>query len=290
MRILLAIDASEASEAVLEEVAARPWPAGASIQVVNAVELAHPYVLGAPVVEVVQENAKLLTGRAADRLRSAGMEAEGVVLQGDPRTAIVDHAGLWRADLIIVGAHGAGALERFLLGSVSRAVLRHAGCSVEVVRAPVPAGAGYRVLLAVDGSEGSARAAKAIASLPWPPETEVRVLSAVELQLGFFRAAFEIPALDPSHLEPQREQAMQRSQQAVRGALEVLEEAGLKTSESISVLSEPPKQIIVEEAAEWNAGLIVLGSHGRRGVDRLLLGSTSEAVAAHAGCSVRVVR
>ena len=83
---------------------------------------------------------------------------------------------------------------------------------------------------------------------------------------------------------------MQRSQQAVRGALEVLEEVGLKTSESISVLSEPPKQIIVEEAAEWNAGLIVLGSHGRRGVDRLLLGSTSEAVAAHAGCSVRVVR
>ena len=51
-----------------------------------------------------------------------------------------------------------------------------------------------------------------------------------------------------------------------------------------------PKEIILQEAAEWPADLIVLGSHGNSGLTRFLLGSTSEAVATHAPCSVEVIR
>jgi nucleotide-binding universal stress UspA family protein len=51
-----------------------------------------------------------------------------------------------------------------------------------------------------------------------------------------------------------------------------------------------PKELILKEASDWGAHLIVLGSHGRRGLDRLLLGSVSEAIAAHAPCSVEVIR
>jgi hypothetical protein len=51
-----------------------------------------------------------------------------------------------------------------------------------------------------------------------------------------------------------------------------------------------PRAVILDEASKWNANLIVLGSHGRHGMDRLLMGSVSEAVAFHAHCSVEVVR
>jgi len=56
------------------------------------------------------------------------------------------------------------------------------------------------------------------------------------------------------------------------------------------VLSGNPKEVILEEAKDWNADLIVVGSHGRRGLKRFLLGSVAEAVAMNAHCSVVVVR
>ena len=290
MKILLALDASQASEHILQEVAKRPWPDGSTCELLTVVPPALPYVMG-PVAEAVEGAARKQVGRAAERLRSRQLNAKGLVRCGDPKRVILEQADAGHADLIMVGAHGGGALERFLLGSVSRPVLRHATCSVEIVRRPVrPDAHEYKVLLAVDGSDGAARAADAVAERPWPSGTEVRVLSALELHLNFFRAAFEIPALDPSHLQPQKEEAMRHAQKAIRAALEILERSGVTVTESLSVRLEPPKQIILEEAEEWGADLIILGSHGLRGVNRFLMGSTSEAVATHAKCSVEVVR
>jgi nucleotide-binding universal stress UspA family protein len=147
-----------------------------------------------------------------------------------------------------------------------------------------------KILLAVDGSEGSKHATEYIAERPWQEGTEVRVLSVVELALSGLQAAFEIPGLDAARLESQRAAAMQRSQKAIADAREVLETAGLKTSESISVLVSSPKQVILEEASTWGADLIVLGSHGHGGAVRFFLGGTSEAVARHAECSVEIIR
>jgi nucleotide-binding universal stress UspA family protein len=56
------------------------------------------------------------------------------VLLGGPRSVIIDEADKWGADLIVVGSHGHRGFERFLLGSVSEGVARHAHCSVEVIR------------------------------------------------------------------------------------------------------------------------------------------------------------
>jgi nucleotide-binding universal stress UspA family protein len=69
-------------------------------------------------------------------LRSKGLEVTTAVDWGDPRPKIIDDAAKWGADLIVVGSHGCKGLERFFLGSVSDAVARHAGCSVEIVRNP----------------------------------------------------------------------------------------------------------------------------------------------------------
>jgi nucleotide-binding universal stress UspA family protein len=104
------------------------------------------------------------------------------------------------------------------------------------------------------------------------------------------QVAFEIPALDAAHLETQRAAAMERTENAIDFARKTLENAGLRTSQSISVLVDSPKEIILQEAAGWPADLIVLGSHGSSGLSRFLLGSTSEAVATHAACSVEVIR
>jgi nucleotide-binding universal stress UspA family protein len=290
MKLLLAVDASSASQAAIHEVGARPWPAGSQVEVLTVIETCEPWTLSA-IVQEVQSVSEKLVADAANELRRRGLQASSAVVQGDPKTVILEHAAKLGADLIVVGAHGMGAVERFLLGSVSRALLRHSHCSVEIVRQGASrSGAGLKVLLAVDGSEGSRHAAESLAARPWPAGTEVRVLSAVELRLSALQAAFEIPALDAGHLEAQRAAAMERTEAVIDAARKILEDAGLQTSPSVSVLAASPKEIILQEAAAWPADLIVLGSHGSSGLTRFLLGSTSESVATHSVCSVEVIR
>lgn len=78
-----------------------------------------------------------LCKEAADTLKAAGFKQPShAVEEGNPKVVIVDEANKWRADLIVLGSHGRKGLDRFLLGSVSEAVSRHATCSVEIVRVP----------------------------------------------------------------------------------------------------------------------------------------------------------
>jgi nucleotide-binding universal stress UspA family protein len=290
MKILLAIDASPASEAAVREVAARPWPVGTEVEILSAVEPPHAWST-AEVTEQLTRQANDLVYRAAEQLRAAGIAATAQVLPGDPKSVIVDRAAATAADLVIIGTHGGGGLTQFLLGSVARAVVRFAPCSTEIVRAPAEprTGRGMKLLLATDGSSCSAHAARSIAARPWPADTEIRILSVVEFALTDFQAAFELP-FDSATNEKIRENAMRHAQEAVRDAEEILTAANLKTSESLSVLIESPAKIILDEAVSCGADVIVTGSHGRRGINRFMLGSVSETVATHAECSVEVIR
>lgn len=142
-----------------------------------------------------------------------------------------------------------------------------------------------KVLLATDGSDYSWLAARSVASRPWPAGTEIRILSVVESSASLFHVPF------PSGSEEAlRAEAMQRTQKAIQEAEEIVSNAGLRASEEISVLLMEPESIIVAAASDWKADLIVLGSHGRRGFNRLLLGSVCERVALRSDCSVNVVR
>ncbi len=270
-------------------IASRPWPSASAFDVVSVVEPAYLW----PESEVAQETARRaedLVVQAVEFLRAKGLAASGVALFGHPKTVLVDRAKTTGADFIFAGSHGSSTLRRFVLGSVASGLLREAPCSVEIVRGTAGEGSGLKVLLATDGSESSDQAARSIAERPWPAGTEVRVLSAVELILPAGYAFFEPPNFDTPFLESARAEAMKRSQDAIGRAREALDAAGLKSSESISVLMESARTIILNEATEWGADLIVLGSHGHRGIDRLLLGSVSESVAMHAACSVDVIR
>jgi nucleotide-binding universal stress UspA family protein len=146
-----------------------------------------------------------------------------------------------------------------------------------------------RVLLAVDGSECSEAAVQAVMGNYQPAETEVKVLHAVEwlkeMPLCFQFAQGPNAVRDISVC---RDQSFARAHHLVEGVAARLETKGFHAS--VSTPDADPEHAIVDVARQWGADLIVLGSHGRRGMDRWLLGSVAEAVARHAPCSVEIVR
>ena len=147
MKILLAVDGSPFSDAALEEVCRRPWPKNSRVMVITAFEAplaATPEVWALPpdyyeqVEQAVRLRADSVMEAAVRKLISAlgpTSEVKGKCVAGSPQRVILDEAENWGADLIVVGSHGYPAWERLLLGSVSQAVVSHAKCSVEVVRA-----------------------------------------------------------------------------------------------------------------------------------------------------------
>jgi nucleotide-binding universal stress UspA family protein len=143
MKILLAIDDSKFSKAALNAVLALAPLPGTEVRVLHVVE--PPSVLVARgmggyssnlrmVWEAQRRNGEALVKRFAKQLVAEGLKVTTSVVQGEPRGKIVDVASKWHADLIVVGSHGRHGLERFLMGSVSEAVVHHAPCSVQVVR------------------------------------------------------------------------------------------------------------------------------------------------------------
>ncbi|MGA2211739.1 MAG: universal stress protein [Bryobacteraceae bacterium] len=284
MKLLIAVDSSEASSIAARGAAARLWPSGTTARVISVVEPLYGW--SAPdIEEATLQSAEQTVQSAAEYFKNAGLETSTSVLTGDPKTVIRDEAAECHADFVVLGSHNARGVVQFLLGSVARAVARLATCSVEIVRSnPGPAPLG--ILLATDGSECSKAAARSVAERPWPAGTKFRILSVIEPSA---------PALPTSYFSPEvmeqlRGKDMQRAQAAVSSAESILFGAGIEASSTLAVPAATPKEIILSEAAEWGAGLIVVGSHGRRGVNRLLLGSVSEAVALHAKCSVELIR
>lgn len=146
MKILLAVDGSPCSDAAVAEVARRPWPQGSSIKVLTVLEIPLPLTpesWALPLNYFEELDAALrkqganIVNRAIEKLKTnTTLTADAAIASGAPRPVILDEAESWGADLIVVGSHGYSAWQRFLLGSVSQAVVSHAKCSVEVVRCP----------------------------------------------------------------------------------------------------------------------------------------------------------
>ena len=304
MKILLAIDSSADSEAVVREAASRPWPSGAVFCVMTVVDMRSLEGMPMLIEDAKREAEKLmlsaaetLVTRTDGTLRQSGNEVFSEIQLGEPNTAIQDFAAKWGANLILIGARGLNSLERFLLGSVAQAVLRTAPCSVEVVRRPpLPAshpGEGLKILLGTDGSEFSSKAAYSVANRPWPPGSQVRIISVQELLVPEAVAAssLQYSIYSEGSMKEVSGVTRKRAEDAVEEARSILRSTYLAicdTPQDVPV--GDPRTFLVDEAKSWEADLIVVGSHGKRGFDRPLLGNVSESVAMHAHCSVEVIR
>ncbi|HYE75620.1 MAG TPA: universal stress protein [Blastocatellia bacterium] len=135
-----------------------------------------------------------------------------------------------------------------------------------------------KVLIAVDDSVFSQAAVKAVAKRCYDTETEVRLVSAVE------------PLMSAEYDGRSQTNVYEVARKAIDYAVDILRSSKNPFEITTEIVQGSPKQVILDEAENWGADLIVVGSHGRRGIQRFLLGSVSQAVALHAKCSVEIVR
>jgi nucleotide-binding universal stress UspA family protein len=304
MKILVAVDGSDCGLAAVEEAARTPWPRGSLVKLLSVIPdppVAAPW---APMPGVTYQewqrsfedrSLAAITLALARFAEIAGPETETMskTVKGDARSAILEEAEHWGADLIILGTHGYHALERLWLGSVSRAVVPHAKCSVQIVRRPKTSATGmkgFKILLAIDGSGFSDEAARQIAGRPWPPGTEINILSVVELPT----TTTEMWALPENYYSQLEESATEQAQKAIERAVVFFNAAGRESKVpvvlSTQIVVGRSTETILNVATQWNADLIVLGSHGKHAIERFLLGSVSHYVAYHGACSVEIVR
>jgi len=141
-----------------------------------------------------------------------------------------------------------------------------------------------KILLAIDDSPYSAAAVEEVAARSWPSGTTVRLLSAVDVTPIVTEPVF-VAGLD---IETMRNEIAGRYKAVMSSAAASLQKKGI-TVEMV-VRDGDPRSVIVDEANDWPADLIVVGSHGYSGVKRWLLGSVAQSVVSHAPCSVEVVR
>src|ERR1039457_6878986 len=142
MKILMGIDDSNFSGDVLRAIVTQFRTEHTEVRVLHVLQPiapAPPQMASgyAPELEDQKKPVRELVERIAKELRSAGFKVDAAVEVGDIRESIIDSAAEWRADLIVVGSHGRGGIQRFFLGAVGGFFARPPHWSVEIVRTPV---------------------------------------------------------------------------------------------------------------------------------------------------------
>lgn len=308
MRILLGYDGSECADAAIDDLARAGLPADSEVSVICVAEVwpelpascfepadAAALQKMSPIVRRAHElaasaikDAAELAARAAERLREQFPEFKVLTepMPGSAANVLVERARGSRADLIVVGSRGRGAVGRTLLGSVSQSVITHAPCSVRVARAGKgKPGDSVRIIVGLDGSPGAAAALNAVTLRKWPAGSEVRVVVALDVRL-----ASVLPSLTPDFSWPLAfdAEAPEWPRQAAQAAVQELSRAGLHATPVSR--DGNPKTALIEEADGWQADCIFVGARGMSRIQGFLLGSVSSAVAARANCSVEIVR
>jgi nucleotide-binding universal stress UspA family protein len=268
-RLLVATDGSEASRgavAVGMELAKNCSVKSTKLLAVAVVltnleyESALPWVI-ADAEKEMQQKLKTVKGMA----ETSGIDCEIVVQRGeDPSAEILDQAVRNKVDMIVMGTHGRTGVKRFVMGSVVANVIGHAPCRVLVVPPDARVGFGT-VLVATDGSRhGDAAISEAIA-IARSCNSSLIIVSAAPL-----------------------EEDVATAEQIVKRALEAADQEGVR-KEGI-VLRGKAGQAIVEAAGRQEAGLIVMGSHGKTGLMSLVMGSVTEYVLSHGNTAVLVAK
>jgi len=306
MKVLIAYDGSECSDAAIMDLRRAGLPAVADVLVLSVAEISQrvmavPYgaLAAGPGMFVPEsmesdsssdhqlQEVKAFAAQAADRLRAdfpswhinteTWVDAAG--------SAIIRTAEAWKPDLIVLGSHGRSGVSRFVLGSVSQQVLHHVSCSVRISRHALhPQERSIRLLIGTDGSNNARTMVQAVVARTWPAGTEARVIGVLDSGISL-AAAGTLEGAIPVAIE---EESRSRMSKTVHEAQQDFEKGGLRATHQ--VLAGNPCEVLLAEAEKWAADCVFVGARGLNGVERLLLGSVSTQVASHAHCSVEIVR
>ena len=307
MKILIGYDGSECANAALEDLKSAGLPKTAEALVMTIADVFLPPPINEEIDNTFPMYVPAGVRRAHERAERKLKEAESMAkraseqikrnfpewqvrheaLADSPAWAIIRTADQWKPDLVVVGAQGHSVLGgRLILGSISQRVLYEASCSVRVARGRQRDGASpLRLLIGVDNSRYSNAAVEALCRREWPKGTEVRLLAVVDT----------VMAITPDRTQPSimkwietDEQNWDEVRKIFQPSANKLQSAGLNAT--VMIRRGNPTNELLDEAESWGADCIFLGPKGTRGIDRLLLGSVSSAVAACADCSVEIVR
>ena len=291
MKVLLGVDGSTSSDRAASLVANLAWPIGSTIEVVTA----YPgtaalfempgMVMAADVIQETEDameaEARRMVTDVARRFAAPDITVETQVLRERAASALLHQATEFHADLIVLGNRGRGPFESAVLGSVSAEIVDHSHRPVLVARRDHIG----RILLGEDGSESAAAAADTVRRWSVLHGAPVRVLSIADIDPQWnpwLRGA----ALREAHAAAMAK--MHEHHEALaRETAAGLQKAGLQTESGVEDGS--PAHRLVEAAVNWEADLIVVGTHGRSGLGPPLVGSVARAVLYHAPCSVLIV-
>lgn len=292
MKLFVGIDGSSAGQAALDLVASVDWPDHSRARIVEVVERDpvpfQPWAVSAyaPAEDVEAEllrAAEKTVAAAARRLRTGPLEVETAVLRGQPSDALLEDARRMGADLIVVGSRGHGTLEAMLLGSVSAEIIARSPVPVLVVRSATAT----RAMLAWDRSPAARAAAELIERWPLFRGAAVRVASVVDTGPWWAAAPPLVPAEAVAMFEVASDEARAAATASVHEVASNLREMGLAADEV--VLEGDSGAALIQAARDWHADLVVMGTHGRRGIARMVLGSVARTLVLHAPTSILVV-
>lgn len=288
MRVLLASAGSDDSRRATRWLRDSPLPSDAKVAALTVATLTEPPRDAQTMSELrdsVIAKARQAGERTAKILRQRWPDVETIVALGDPRVEIVHVAEETGADMIALGARGFGRLKRLFVGSTSLAVARYAPCPVAIVRGrPRQV---RRILVAVDGSEGSRAALRFLSISELARDAQVSLLHVVPAYVssGLHGPGARFPDRLPA--EDRRKQRAD-ADALLADAAALFAEARRPVARLVS--EGDAAREIVKTANRRDIDLVVLGARGLRTLGRLLLGSVSETVLHHVGRPVVIVR
>jgi nucleotide-binding universal stress UspA family protein len=287
MRILLAVDGSDQSYEAAKALAHLAHAEQVIVlHVLDVPKPAYPMMMPevaqdiyTTVEKTMREEGDRLVHRIAAMLPMGAGPVTRRLEVGSPSEMIASVAHEQRADVIVMGARGLGPIQERLFGSVSHRVITEAPCATLVVSGPMPSL--RRILLCVQGPEDADRAIHFLASKPFRGAGELTALTV----LPFTQPPW--PA-DASVTDAMRKEVLEGASFFIEDLAKRLSELGHQAKGTARLGNPVP--MIFEEAARLKPDLIMLGSRGRKGVARFVLGSVSHAVLHRMPCAVLVIR
>lgn len=287
MKILVATDGSFNAQAALELLGNSPFKTTTDVYVVSVWEEGTQALLPG---SLSRERASELVKNAIDKLQQSGCQsASGSNPSGNAVIQILQVADKLHPDFIILGAHSRNSMKEIFVGNVANGVLNKAKNSVLIFRAKHGQnGPLARALVCVDDSPVTDRIFSSLHQHIWQPAAALRIVHVLEPDTD---SLSEDPKTDAELCVERMNQRRRKMQEMIDDKIAAHKQEFPNLQVSGEVMEElDAADTILEIEKSWSPDLILMGSHGRQGIERLLLGSVSEKISALASCSVQILR